>query len=137
MKPQFTAAISKLIFGTALLLSVATVNAQSATTDPGQKESPAFVKYLGTQDDMIVFNVSYSNPDAGKFCVIVKDQDGMQLYQNIYTEKSFFKQFRLPKTDKNKITFIIRNYKDADIAKSFAVNINSRLVEDVAVRKVN
>ncbi|HZE86131.1 MAG TPA: hypothetical protein VE035_17550, partial [Puia sp.] len=99
--------------------------------------SPLEVKYLGAQEDMIVFNVAYKNPSGDKFSIIVKDQDGSQLYQVVYNEKSFAKQFKLPRADKDKITFIIRNYKEADIAKSFAINVNSRFVEDFAVKKLN
>lgn len=143
MKKLFISAFGKMTFGTLFLLSVVAANAQSTTSnttteqDASQKESPVAVKYLGAQDDMILFNVSYNNPGADKFCLIVKDQDGAALYQRVFNDKSFYKQFRLPKADRNKITFIIRNYKDADIARTFEVNVNSHFVEDVAVKKVN
>ena len=86
---------------------------------------------------MILFNVSYPNPDGARFVLTVKDQDGTQLYQNVSTEKGFYKQFRLPKTDKSKITFTLRNGREADIVKSFEINVNSRFVEDIAVKKIN
>lgn len=120
--------LRKLILGTIFLFSLAAVHAQSTPE--------ASVKYLGTQDDMITFNVSYSNPEGAKFSVTIKDQDGVQLYQGVFAEKTFFKQFRLPKTDRNKISFILRNGKDADVVKTFAINVNSRFVEDVAVKKL-
>ena len=122
------------------LFAVVAANAQSAV-DAGTAQDPkgpsALVKYLGTQDDMILFNVSYPNPDGNRFSLTVKDQDGTQLYQSVFTEKGFFKQFRLPKTDRSKITFTIRNGREADIVKSFEINVNSRFVEDIAVKKIN
>ena len=135
MKSQFTAVFGKLILGTCLVLAAATVQAQSTVTGAGQTEN-AIVKYLGMQDEMIVFNVSYTNPEGSKFQLTVKDQDGAQLYQNIFSEKSFYKQFRLPKGEKDRIVFIIRNGKDADVVKTFEINVNSRFVQEVAVKKL-
>jgi hypothetical protein len=105
---------------------VAAANAQSAT-----------VKYLGIQEDMVIFNVSCPNPEGSKFILSVKDQDGAQLYQNVFSDKNFYKQFRLPKTDKDKVTFIIRSNKGADLVKSFEISVNSRFVQDIAIKKID
>lgn len=121
--------LRKLLFGTIFLFSLATVHAQTAPATT--------IKYLGTQDDMILFNVAYPNPEGVRFSVTVKDQDGTQLFQGFFSDRSFNKQFRLPKTDKNKISFIVHNGKEADVVKTFAINVNSRFVEDVAVKKIN
>ena len=106
-------------------MTLATAHAQST------------VKYLGTQDDMIVFNVSNPNPDGGRFLLTIKDQDGSTLYQGVYNDKSFYKQFKLPKTDKDRIVFIFHNNHDADVVKTFEVNVSSRLVSEVAIKKIN
>jgi hypothetical protein len=137
MKKQFFSVISKLTLGILFAIAVIAVQAQSPVQTAGEKGNPLEVKYLGTQEDMIVFNVSYQNPSGGKFSIIVKDQDGSQLYQVVYNEKSFDKQFRLPRAEKNRVTFVIRNYKDADMARTFDINVNSRMVEDVAVKKLD
>lgn len=135
MKKLLTAVFGKLVPGFCLILVVATAQAQTIVSGAGQSES-VIVKYLGTQDDMIVFNVSYANPEGSKFQLIIKDQDGTQLYQNIFNEKTFYKQFRLPKADKDRIIFVIRNGKEAEVVKTFEVNVNSRFVQEVAVRKL-
>jgi len=125
----------------AFLFVVASTNAQSTTAGSttaavaGQKEP--LVKCLGIQEDMVIFNVSYPNPTGNKFSLIVKDQDGAQLYQSIFSEKNFYKQFRLPKTDKNKISFVIRSGKGTDIEQSFEINTSSRFVEDIAIKKID
>jgi hypothetical protein len=136
MKPLFNAVYSKLILGTIFVMALATARAQSAAAGDGQNEI-AMVKYLGTQEDMIVFNVSYPNPEGSKFQLIVKDQDGSQIYQNSFNDKSFFKQFMLPKADKDRIVFVFRNGRDADIVKTFEVSVNSRYVREVAVKKLD
>jgi hypothetical protein len=135
MKKLLTAVFGKLIPGFCLILTVATVRAQTITPGAGQTEG-AIVKYLGAQDDMVIFNVSYANPEGSKFQLIIKDQDGTQLYQNIFNEKIYYKQFRLPKADKDRIVFVIRNGKDAEVVKTFEINVNSRFVQEVAVKKL-
>ena len=135
MKKQSISILRLLICSSLFFLTASAASAQSATQDSAV--SPVTVKFLGTQDDMVVFNVSYDNPSGNKFMVVVKDQEGGTLYNNMYSKKTFYKQFRLPKTDGNKITFIIRNFRDADIARTFEVNVNSRMIEEVAIRKMD
>ena len=136
MKPQLKAAFGKLLFGTFFVLALAPAQAQTVAPEEGQSDI-ATVKYLGTQDDMVVFNVSYANPDGSKFQLIVKDQDGTPLYSNTFSDKSFYKQFKLPKSDKDRIIFVFRDGHDADIVKTFEVNVNSRFVREVSIKKVD
>jgi hypothetical protein len=126
---------SKLSLAAAFLLVLSSAKAQS--TETGEAEKTATVKYLGTQDDMLVFDVFYTNPTNGKFQVVIKDQDGTPVYQNVFSEKTIYKQFRLPKSEKDRVVFVIRDYKDADIVKTFDINVNSRIIREVAVRKVD
>lgn len=137
MKSSISAVIGKLTFGTLFLLSVAAANAQSTASGAGPSDNAATVKYLGTQDDMIVFNVAYDNPQGSKFLVTIKDQDGNQLYQRFFSDKSFYKEFKLPKTDKDKVIFIFRNGQEAPVVKTFAVNVSSRFIQEVAIKKID
>ena len=135
MKSYLTRAISKFCFGALFFFAVSTASAQSGIVTT--KEVPATVKYLGVQDDMVVFNVSCPNPAGNKFSLIVKDQDGTALYQGTFAEKAFYKQVRLPKAERSRITFLVRNFREADVVKSFEININSRFVADVDIKKLN
>jgi len=136
MKSLFNAVFGKFALGTALVLTLATAHGQSASSEDTQTEK-ASVKYLGTQEDMIVFNVSYPNPEGTRFQLTVKDQDGTTLYQSVSGERSFYKQFRLPKADKDRIVFIFHKDTDADVVRTFEVNINSRFVHEVAIKKLD
>lgn len=136
MKSLFKAVFGRSILGIVFVMTLATAQAQSTSAREEPTEQ-ASVKYLGTQDDMIVFNVSYLNPDGAKFQLFIKDQDGSLLYQNTFNEKSFYKQFRLPKTDKERVFFVIRSNRDTDIVKAFEVNVNSRFIHEVAIKKID
>ena len=121
--------LSTTIFSGLLLFSASAVKAQ--VSDSAQ------IKYLGTQDDLVVFNISYNNPQGAAFNLVVRDQDGSELYQHTFRDKNFFKQFRLPKDERSRLSFIIRNGKDTEIVKNFEINVNSRFVQDVAVKKLD
>jgi hypothetical protein len=135
MKSYLIAAISKFCLGALFFFAVSTVRAQSGGVTT--KEEPVTVKYLGAQDDMVVFNVSCPNPSGNRFSLIVKDQDGNPLYQGTFAEKAFYKQFRLSKADRSRITFLVRTNREADVIKSFEINVNSRFVADVDIKKLN
>ena len=122
----------KLLLGTSFLLSLSTAKAQSS----GATDN-AVVKYLGTQDDMLVFDVAYANPTGGKFQITIKEQGGAELYQNVFNEKPFYKRFRLPMSESDRVVFVIRDFHDSDIVKSFDINVNSHIVREIAVRKIN
>lgn len=136
MKSLFNAVFGRFVLGAMFVMTLATAHAQLAPARDGQSEK-ATVKYLGAQDDMIVFNVSYANPEGNRFELIIKDQDGSMVYQNSFTDKSFYKQFRLPKTDKDRIFFVFHNSHDADVVKTFEVNVNSHFVNAVAIKKID
>ncbi len=129
MKKPLTTIIRRFGFGSLFFLASYIAKAQVSDS--------ATIKYLGTQDDLVVFNISYNNPQGSSFNLMVKDQDGSELYQHSFRDKSFYKQFRLPKSEKNRLSFIIRNGNEADIVKSFEINVNSRFVQDVAVKKLD
>jgi hypothetical protein len=125
--------LSKVSLAAAFALTFSAAKAQTA--DPGDNDNAA-IRYLGTQDDKLVFDLAYTSPAGDRFYVIIKDQDGDVLYQNLFNERSIHKQFLLPKPEKDRVIFVIRDFRDADIIKAFDVNVNRRIVREVAVRKV-
>src|SRR5580704_19245772 len=133
MKKQIMTTIAKFTAAGLLLFTVATTNAQTTTSASTDKN--AEVTYVGTQEDVILFNVSVANPNGNKFSIIVTDNEGNQLFEEVYNDRKFDKRFRLPKSETGKLTFVIRNFKDAsDDVHSFEVS--DRIVEDVVVSAV-
>ena len=124
-------AISKLTLGV-LLFTAAATTVHAATVNPGDKITE--VRYVGNSEDAVFFNVTVDNPTGGKFSVIVLDEEGNSIFQEIYSDKKFDKRFKLPKSEKNKLTFVIRNFKTADITQSF--EIKTKYVEDITVTKL-
>jgi outer membrane lipoprotein-sorting protein len=133
MKKMIMTRIAKFTAAGLLLVTVATTQAQTTTNASTDKNTT--VKYLGTQDDVILFNVSVENPAGNKFSVIVSDNEGNQIFQQVYNDRKFDKRFRLPKSETGKLTFVVRNFKDAsDDVHSFEVS--DKVIEDVVVTAV-
>jgi hypothetical protein len=133
MKKMIMPTIAKLTAAALLLVTVATTQAQTTTNASADKNTT--VKYLGTQDDVILFNVSVDNPGGNKFSVIVTDNEGNQIFQEVYNDKKFDKRFRLPSSETGKLTFVVRNFKDAS-DDVHAFEVSNRVVQDVVVTAV-
>jgi hypothetical protein len=96
----------------------------------------AEVKYISGAQGQGIFNVQYNNAAGNRFALQVMDADGNQLYQNVYTDKKFDKNFRLADPDSyGELIFVIRNLADNSVQR-FEVVASSHLVEDVDVREV-
>lgn len=127
-------AVRKSILVAAIAAVTIPATASIKSVDP--VESAASVKYIGKQDQTMFFNVKYSNTDASKFFVTIKDEDGVTLYQGAFTDNAFDKKFSLPKTESNKVIFTISDKKN-NYSESFEITTETRVVEDVVVKKVN
>jgi hypothetical protein len=133
MKKMIMPKVAKLTAAALLLLTVATTQAQTTTNASADKNTT--VKYVGTQDDVILFNVSVENPNGNKFSVIVTDNEGNQIFQEVYSDKKFDKRFRLPSSETGKLTFVVRNFKDAS-DDVHAFEVSNHVVQDVVVTAV-
>jgi hypothetical protein len=102
----------------------------------GHIGSNAQVKYIPVKDGQGVFNVVYNNPEGARFVLQILDQDGNQLYQNVFTDKSFSRNFQLADPESYlKLVFVIRNLGDRSTQR-FEVESKTQLVEDVNVQEV-
>ncbi|MBS1576449.1 MAG: hypothetical protein JST09_14185 [Bacteroidetes bacterium] len=93
------------------------------------------IKYVGSSENGIVFHVRYDNPDATKFDLVLKNQDGITMFQRSYSDKEFDRDIVLPKDiELNKLSVIVKTTK-GDIAKDF--KIQTKTVEIVDVQASN
>lgn len=122
----------------ALVLAIAaiTIPATAGIKSVDPVETTASVKYIGRQDQTMLFNVKYNNTNASKFFVTIKDDDGVTLYQGAFTENAFDKKFSLPKSEAKKLIFTISDRKN-NYSESFEITTETRVVEDVVIKKVN
>jgi hypothetical protein len=131
------------LFALAALLTIAGLSTKAANepTKPRKHDhtgnaSTAEVNFIGKQNGSPLFNVIYKNNSGEKFSVKVLDADGNQIFQGIYSDKSFDKKFRIVNPDgQGKVVFIIRSFTDNSI-QSFEANPDIRIIEEVEVKEV-
>ena len=119
---------------TFLLFSSVCAYSQSITTSDVTDKN-AVIQYAGSDEEMFVFKVQYNNAPGDRFILEINDNSGYTLFRSIYTERMFYKTFKIPK-EIGKLNFMIKNLKDKT-KYTFLVDSNIRTYQDVVVRRVN
>jgi hypothetical protein len=97
-------------------------------------EAQVSVKYVGTNDNNIVFKVEFDNPTAEKFWLIIKNDAGDVVYHQQFTDAHFSKSVFFQNTDSEiHPTFVIRN-GNSEITRQFAVS--KTLTENTVVTRL-
>ncbi|BAV05652.1 hypothetical protein [Filimonas lacunae] len=135
MKTVYCAVIALLVSLVAVPnSSKANTNKEKETTTVSEKQ--VTIQYTGYNENSVVFRVSFDNPTAQKFSLIIKNEAGDILYQGQYNEANFTKAVHLLKeADEMNPTFVIR-VGNQRIERSFKVNSTSSSSEDVVVTKL-
>jgi len=137
MKLQFVksvagAAAVALLFVSNPLTSVAgTVKGNEKTTVANEQVD---VQYAGADADAYLFRVEFNNPSAQKFSLIIKNEEGIVVYNEKFSEVNFDKTFHLPYDGTDiQPTFIIRT-ANGEVKRSFYVS--RKVVENFEVTKL-
>ncbi|HEX5024626.1 MAG TPA: hypothetical protein VFV68_05110 [Agriterribacter sp.] len=135
MEPRtFFSAIRASLF--AIAISTVAISATANPVSVGDPlEKAAEVRYLGTDQESLIFNIKYDNVNASKFLVTIKDENGTTIFQDAFSEVNFNKRFLL-KLETNKVVFILSD-KTNRYTESFSISKEIRTVEDVEVKKLN
>ena len=100
----------------------------------GVVNDQADVQYAGANEGAYLFRVEFNNPSAQKFTLIIKNEEGVTVYNEKFSDTNFGKTFQLP-YDGNDIqpTFIIRT-ANGEVKRSFFVS--RKVVENYQVTKL-
>ena len=136
MKKQSISNIAKRFFLGNLLVAALFLSANAKTSSTSAISADKVeVKYTGMDvNNQLSFSVKYANPNGNTFTLVVLDENGDQLFKSAYDAKKFDKTFKLPKSEMNKLSFVIEDSKAA-YKEKFDVNIQTRVIEDVVVSK--
>ena len=98
---------------------------------PVHEEGTYTVKYVGESANGLVFNLKYQNPDAAKFEVVLKNQDGSVLFQKAFSEKELDRNIVLGKdVDTENVSFIVKTSK-GNLIQNFKIKTKTVQVVDV------
>ena len=100
----------------------------------GDSSNKLNVRYIGLIHGNLMFDINYPNLKNIPFNLVIKDENGEELFHKEYSGTFFHKRVQLDKFDDNvKLTFLINNINDS-ILSSKDVTINTKYVEDVLVK---
>lgn len=119
-------AVAKVIAVALTALVVIVSNPLASQANGGSKKTTltddqVTVKYVGTTDNKVVFQVAFENPTGEKFALIIKNDNGDVVYHQQFNETHFAKNVYFENTDADIApTFIIRNANN-EIVRQFRV----------------
>lgn len=120
----------------ALLLTGAVSAHAASVSNDKDGIGKSVVTYVSSDDKTLSFDVKVNNSTGERFAVVIKDETGSTLYRAYFTDSDFKKRFVLPKSDISKLTFQVRSETE-NTTESFVINSNTRVVEEVVVKRVN
>ena len=95
----------------------------------------AEVKYTGVdRENQLSFKVKYDNPTASTFSLAVINDEGETLFKGYYDDAKFSKTFKLPKSEAQKLVFVIEDPKNS-VKEKYTVNITTSVLEEITVNK--
>jgi hypothetical protein len=112
------------VVATALVVIVSNPLASKANgggTKASINDAQVSVKYVGTDDNRVVFQVQFDNPTGEKFALIIKNDNGDVVYHQQFNGTHFAKNVYFENTDGEiEPTFIIRNANN-EVVRQFHV----------------
>jgi hypothetical protein len=112
------------VVATALVVIVSNPLASKANgggTKASINDEQVSVKYVGTNEDRVVFQVQFENPTGEKFALIIKNDNGDVVYHQQFNGTHFAKNVYFENTDGEiEPTFIIRNANN-EVVRQFHV----------------
>lgn len=127
----------KRAFGTGMLTCILfaaspAMNAQTSGTANSSDSTVqnATIQYVGTSENMAIFRIRFTNIKNEKFCVTVQGGSDDVLYEKVFSEQNFDKQFNIP-TDAGKLNITVTELNNY-MAQTFEIDTQLRL-NDVVV----
>lgn len=98
---------------------------------------PAAVKFMGSNEDEVLFQIEVDNARGEAFQLLIRDQEGNTLYNGRFTEKGFRKVYSFSKSelDLSSVTFMVAR-PGVKNRQSFQVSTSNKIVEDVVVTRL-
>ena len=135
-KVTITNFLSKgLVLSALAAILILTSATRSMAQEGGKQSAPYTIKYMGTTNEGIVFNLKFDNPNASKFDVKLRNDDGEVFFHQQYKEKNFDGNIVLAKeAGAADLTFVIST-GTANYSEKFKIKTTTRVVEEVIVSK--
>jgi hypothetical protein len=99
-------------------------------------ENTASVKYSGSTENALLFDVKINNPKGDKFTLTIKAADGDVLFSQEFSDSAFNKKIKLLKGDGGTNYNFSVTSVNKELENSFVINTTTKEVDDVTVTKL-
>lgn len=138
MKKQFINTANIKVYTSAFLVSFLLLTGFNPANASGKdyKLLDAKISYVGSQSNLLTFNIDYNNVEETPFVLELTDDNGQILFQKKFTDKSFNKNIVIKNIGETvKVNFSIIAAKKV-MNQLFNITTETKLVEDVVVTKL-
>ena len=144
MKTQIMKALSSKVRNSSIivvlfcLLSMNFIPASAHAQEGDQPNAnPVEIKYIGTKDGKMCFQVDFDNQNEDSYNIAIKDQEGFTFFKDQFSDKKFSKKFLVDTNElgSSTIVFTFRSQKSKQ-PLVYQVNTSTRVVNDVVVTKL-
>lgn len=124
-----------------LIATPAISKANNDNKDKKEKAAPiaksqVSVKYAGVEENNVLFRVQFHNPTGQRFHLIIKNDNGDEIYRGKYNDVHFSKTIRLVNDEEEMNPTFIISTLDQDISNSFAINTSVEAAKEAVVTKL-
>ena len=123
-----------IVFAAVLLFATPTIGQPVTGGNPILKSAEA--KYVETANGTPCIQLQLNNENGEKFSILIRDEQGVELYREISKEKKFDKKYILDESlRQTKLTITVFSLKDHE-SQSFEINSQTKVLQDVVIRKL-
>jgi len=128
--------LAAVLFSATVLVVVPSFAKTSSHISTNSTTAQASVKFTGSSDNALLFDVTLDNPSADKFTITITTKDGEILFAKDFSDKNFAKKFKLVKSDDiSSYNFKITS-GNKSLEQSFVVDATIKTVDNVVVTKL-
>lgn len=125
----------KGLVATAVAFALLSFSPFPSSLDSADNTSALQVKFLGGDNEALLFNVKYDNKAGNTFRLSVLDENGEACFQDNYSARDFEKKIKIPRlTDTDYVIFLIRSAKE-NIQLSYKVKVTTKVVDETVYLK--
>jgi len=108
------------------LLFSAFISVNAQLKDSSNFPENNWIKFAGSKNGKILFDISYLNPAGKRLRINISDQSHNNLFEESYTEKEIHKTFQIPSDAARKLKFVLSGTHHKVLVQSFDISSETK-----------
>jgi hypothetical protein len=108
------------------LLFCVFIRANAQLKDSSNLPENNWIKFAGSKNGKILFDIFYLNPAGKRLRINISDQNHNNLFEESYTDKEIHKTFQLPSDAARKLEFVLSGAQHKVLVQSFDISTETK-----------